>query len=98
MRRDARAELEALERVFSALSHASRRHILLVLHHHGGAMTAGEIAARFDCSWPTTTRHLRRLEDARLVRVEKDGRERIYRLEADALRGVVRGWLDSFGG
>lgn len=98
MRRDARAELEALERVFSALSHASRRHILLVLHHHGGAMTAGEIAARFDCSWPTTTRHLRRLEDARLVRVEKEGRERIYCLEADALRGVVRGWLDSFGG
>ena len=98
MRRDARAELEALERVFSALSHASRRHILLVLHHHGGAMTAGEIAARFDCSWPTTTRHLRRLEDAHLVRVEKEGRERIYRLEADALRGVVRGWIDSFGG
>ncbi len=97
MPRDARAELEALERVFSALSNASRRHILLVLRHHGGEMTAGEIAARFDCSWPTTTRHLRRLEEARLVRVEKEGRERIYRLQADTLRGVVAGWLDSFG-
>ena len=86
-----------LERVFGALSHASRRHILLVLHHHGGEMTAGEIAARFECSWPTTTRHLRRLEVAGLVAVEKEGRERIYRLEADTLRAVAGGWLDSFG-
>ena len=28
-------------------------------------MTSGDIAARFDCSWPTTTRHLGILEDAR---------------------------------
>jgi DNA-binding transcriptional ArsR family regulator len=96
-RRDAGRELAELEAVFGALAHASRRHVLLVLHHHGGEMTAGEIARRFDCSWPTTTRHLRRLEDAGLVRVEKDGRERIYRLEADTLRGVVGGWLGAFG-
>jgi DNA-binding transcriptional ArsR family regulator len=96
-RRDARRELAALEAVFGALAHASRRHVLLVLHYHGGSMTAGEIAARFDCSWPTTSRHLRRLEDARLVRVEKDGRERIYRLDRDTLRGTVGGWLDAFG-
>lgn len=94
--RDARRELARLEEVFGALSHASRRQVLLVLHHHGGAMTAGEIAARFDCSWPTTTRHLRRLEDAGLVRVEREGRERIYRLERDTLRGVVGDWLDAF--
>jgi DNA-binding transcriptional ArsR family regulator len=96
-RRDTRRELAELEVVFGALAHGSRRHVLLVLHHHGGEMTAGEIAARFDCSWPTTTRHLRRLEEAGLVRVEKDGRERIYRLETDTLRGVVGGWLEAFG-
>jgi DNA-binding transcriptional ArsR family regulator len=82
--------------VFAALAHASRRQILLVLRHHGGSMTAGEIARRFSCSWPTTTRHLRRLEAAGLVRAERAGRERIYRLQAHRLRSVVGDWLDWF--
>jgi DNA-binding transcriptional ArsR family regulator len=62
-------ELDDLEAVFGALAHRSRRTILFVLHARGGTMTSGEIAARFDCSWPTTTRHLRILEDAGLVHV-----------------------------
>ena len=44
--------LADVDAVFAALAHASRRHILLVLHYRGGEMTAGEIAARFDCTWP----------------------------------------------
>ena len=68
----------------------------MVLRARGGAMTSGEIAERFSCSWPTTTRHLGVLEDAGLVRVEKAGRERIYHLEARYLRKVVRGWLKHF--
>ena len=95
-RRDPARELTEVDTVFNALAHASRRHILLVLHFHGGSMTAGEIAGRFDCSWPTTTRHLRRLEQAGLVRVLKDGRERIYRLETRMLRRVVGDWLGWF--
>jgi DNA-binding transcriptional ArsR family regulator len=60
-------------------------------------MTAGAIAARFDCSWPTTTRHLRELEHAGLVSTEQRGRERIYRLEPDRLRSVAGGWIGRFG-
>jgi DNA-binding transcriptional ArsR family regulator len=86
-------DLEDLEVVFAALAHASRRHILLVLHHRGGVMTAGDIAARFDCSWPTTTRHLRVLEDAGLLTVETCGRERHYRLDRERLRRVASAWL-----
>ena len=82
--------------MFAALAHASRRQILLVLELRGGSMTAGEIAARFECSWPTTTRHLRRLERAGLVRVEKAGRERIYRLDAERLQRVAGAWLGLF--
>src|SRR5262245_47843893 len=89
-------ELRALEAVFGALAHASRRHILLVLHFRGGEMTAGDIAKRFACTWPTTTRHLRVLEDAGLVRVEKRGRERVYRLDKARLAGVAGGWLAWF--
>ncbi len=82
--------------MFAALAHASRRHILLVLHFHGGSMTAGEIASRFDCTWPTTSRHLRQLEDAGLVQVETRGRERVYSLDTARLRDVVGIWLERF--
>lgn len=59
-------------------------------------MTAGEIADRFGCSWPTTSRHLRVLEAAGLVHVEKRGRERIYRLDEERLRRVTSRWLAVF--
>jgi DNA-binding transcriptional ArsR family regulator len=92
-RSDAETRLADVDSVFKALAHASRRHILLVLHFRGGEMTAGEIASRFGCSWPTTTRHLRVLQDAGLVRVEKRGRERIYRVDRERLADVAGGWL-----
>ena len=59
-------------------------------------MTAGEIAERFSCSWPTTTRHLRILERAHLLRVKKRGRERVYQLDLKRLRTTVAKWLDWF--
>jgi DNA-binding transcriptional ArsR family regulator len=89
-------DLADFESVFGALAHASRRHILLVLRFRGGRMRAGEIADRFSCSWPTTTRHLRVLEAAGLVRVRRRGRERVYRLDVRRLRRVAGGWLKWF--
>lgn len=59
-------------------------------------MTAGEIASRFRCTWPTTTRHLHALASAGLVRVERNGRERVYILGSDVLHQVVRKWLRWF--
>ena len=94
--RDGIAELDELERVMSALAHPSRRQILLVLHARGDRVNAGEIARRFSCSWPTTTRHLRVLQEAGLVRVEKEGRERFYELDSRRLRRVVGGLLEHF--
>ncbi len=94
--RSAARELADREAVFKALAHASRRHVLLVLHFRGGELTAGEIAARFSCSWPTTTRHLGVLVRAGLVRVEARGRERVYRLDRerlDAVAGTFLAWF-----
>jgi DNA-binding transcriptional ArsR family regulator len=89
-------ELLEFERVFKALAHASRRHILVVLNARGGRMTAGAIANRFACSWPTTTRHLRILQKAGIIAVEKRGREWIYRVQSACLHRVVGGWLKWF--
>ena len=92
----AERRLADLERVFSALAHEQRRHILLTLKFRGGEMTAGDIADRFHCSWPTTTRHLHVLEEAGLVTVEKRGRERYYKLETERLLTVTGEWLEWF--
>ena len=96
--RDGIAEVEALERVFRALAHPSRRHVLMVLRARGDRVSAGQIARRFSCSWPTTTRHLRVLEEAGLVSVYKQGRERFYQLEREHLQRVVGDWLGHFTG
>ena len=90
------ADLDALEAVFGALAHQTRRTIIAVLHARGGEMTSGAIVSRFDCAWPTTTRHLRVLEEAGLLRAELRGRERVYRLDNDRLRVVAGGWINRY--
>ncbi|HYO94016.1 MAG TPA: metalloregulator ArsR/SmtB family transcription factor, partial [Polyangiaceae bacterium] len=84
----------ALDAVVAALAHPARRQILLTIHFRGSA-TAGEIAGRFAHKWPTTTRHLRVLEDAGLVRHEKHGRTRVYTVDKTRL-ALVSEWLGWF--
>lgn len=89
-------DLEDMDAVFDALSHRSRRTVLSILQARGGSMTSREIAARFDCSWATTSRHLRILKESGLVRVELDGREHIYKLDRDRLLTVAGTWIQRF--
>ena len=91
-RSDPRERLAAIEAVFAALAHPARRQILMTVHFWGGAMAAGQIAKRFGCAWPTTTRHLRVLEKAGLLSQRKVGRTRLYRVERSAL-DLVCDWL-----
>jgi len=94
---DARQRLLDVDAVFTALAHAQRRQILLVLHYRGGEMAAGDIATRFGCAWATTTRHLGVLRDAGLIQVTRRGRNRFYRLDRERLLGVTGEWLGVFG-
>jgi DNA-binding transcriptional ArsR family regulator len=86
-------KLGELDAVFGALAHPTRREILLVLHDRGGEVTAGDLAARFEQSWPTTTRHLSVLVDSGLITMRKSGRERRYRIDRDRLVGGLGLWL-----
>lgn len=88
---EAAEKLAALDAVIAALAHPARRQILLTIHFRGAA-TAGEIAGRFAHKWPTTTRHLRVLEDAGLLHHEKRGRTRVYTVDKARL-SVVAEWL-----
>lgn len=88
-----RPTLEEVDAVFLALAHESRRHIILLLARSGGELPSGYLAARFQHSWPTTTRHLKVLEEAGIVEVRREGRTSNYRLDRDRLEHVVGDWL-----
>lgn len=90
------AQLDELDRHFAALSHRTRRAVLLVLHANGGTMTSGAIAQRFDCTWQTTSRHLRILEEAGLVHASLRGRERIYQLDVSRLVALTGNFIERF--
>ena len=84
------------DRIFSALSDATRRAILDLLRVED-ELGAGEIADRFaTISRPAVSKHLRVLREAGLVRAAARGRENRYTLDAEPLGHVQQGWLDRF--
>jgi DNA-binding transcriptional ArsR family regulator len=76
--------------VFAALADRSRREIVRMLAAR--EMCVKAIADNFDVTRPAVAKHLGVLERARLVRTRRQGRERLYRLDAAPLR-AVRDWL-----
>lgn len=86
---------DAYEAIFTALAHPARRRILISLNFAGGEMSAGAIAGLFGHAWPTTTRHLQVLEAAGIVRHERQGRARLYRLNRPRL-ALASDWLGWF--
>jgi len=72
-----------MEKVFQALSSTVRRKILAYLS--SSSMTAGEIAARFEMTKPSVSKHLSVLENAGLVTGDKQGQYIHYSLVEDNL-------------
>lgn len=88
-------DIELADRVFAALGHPLRRQILLSVHYRGSCR-AGDLARRFDCAWPTTSRHLATLVRAGLLRVQRRGRERLYVANAELLHSLLARWSHYF--
>jgi ArsR family transcriptional regulator len=81
----------SLDKVFEALSSTVRRKILAYLS--ATDLTAGEIAARFEISKPSVSKHLSILENAGLVRGEKRGQFIHYNLVRDNLVNTLNGYV-----
>jgi ArsR family transcriptional regulator, repressor of sdpIR and other operons len=75
-------------RVFQALADETRRSILLLLRD--GPLTSGDIAAKFNSSWPTISRHLAVLRDAGLVTAERNGQEIYYELNTTVFEDFIQ--------
>jgi DNA-binding transcriptional ArsR family regulator len=82
--------------LFRALADPTRRGILDLLAEHG-SLSVGELAAAFPELIPSgISKHLMYLRAAGLVRAERDGRRRLYRLEADAMSDALTPWLAKY--
>ena len=82
---------DQLDRTFRALGDGTRRAILHELAR-GEAQTAGDLGRRFRSAQPTISKHLKVLEDARLIERSVAGRLHWFRLEPKGLREATR-WL-----
>jgi DNA-binding transcriptional ArsR family regulator len=86
-------QYQILDRTFSALSDPTRRGILDRLARRPASIT--ELAEPFGMSLTGLKKHVRILEEARLVTTEKVGRTRQCRLGPEHLEEAVN-WMEVF--
>ena len=73
---------------FRAMADETRREILRLLRD--GPLTSGDIADRFNSSWPTVSRHLAVLRDAGLVATQRQGQEIRYELNTSVFQDLIQ--------
>jgi DNA-binding transcriptional ArsR family regulator len=83
--------------VFQVVAEPRRREILRLVWD--AELSAGEIAGRFDVSFPAVSQHLAVLKDANLISVRADGRRRLYKANpaelGDLRPALERMWSSS---
>jgi len=78
-----------------ALADPIRREILTLLK--GGRMSAGDIAAKFDVTGASISRHLSVLREADLIRDTREGKFIFYELNASVLEEILL-WIAELKG
>ena len=78
---------------FNAVAEPRRREILIFLAHV--ERPVGEIVTALGLSQPSVSKHLRVLHDVGLVRMRCQGRQKLYRTNADAIRPLHE-WAGTF--
>ncbi|MBC7829494.1 MAG: winged helix-turn-helix transcriptional regulator [Chitinophagaceae bacterium] len=73
--------------VFAAIADPNRRKILLLLT--AGSLTMNSLAGHFRISRPAISKHVKILEENRLVSIYEMGRERFCELEGEGFKEVV---------
>lgn len=85
--------MQQLDAIFSALGDPTRRAILARLSD--GETTLSDLADPFDISLTGVSKHVRILNEAGLVVVEKRGRTRHCRLQAQPMKEAAD-WLSDY--
>jgi len=79
-----------VDKIFEALASRPRREILAYLSKT--EHTTSELAARFEMTAPSMSRHLSVLENAGLVTSERRGQRVLYRLSPGSLVNTLTGF------
>lgn len=79
--------------VFNAIAESRRRDILVLLA--GSERPVGEIVDALGMGQPSVSKHLKVLRDVGLVDVRRDGRQMLYRTNAEAIRPLHE-WTETF--
>lgn len=78
---------------FNAIAEPRRREIVELLGD--SELSVNEIVEGMPLSQPQVSKHLKVLKEVGVVRSRKDGRQRLYRLDAGALR-PIHDWVGGF--
>jgi len=78
---------------FNAVAEPRRREILDALR--SGEQPVGELVRRLGLGQPQVSKHLRVLREVGAVEVRGEGRQRLYRVNAEALR-PIHDWLSRY--
>jgi ArsR family transcriptional regulator, arsenate/arsenite/antimonite-responsive transcriptional repressor len=82
-----------LNNVFKALNDPTRRAIMEMLREKD--LTAGQIAEKFDISWPSISHHLDLLKKTGLVTAQKEGQFVTYSLNTTVMEDMLQ-WVLQF--
>ena len=80
-----------LDHVFHSLADGTRRAVIAQLA--SGPASVGDLAQRHKMALPSFLKHVRVLEESKIVKSKKKGRVRICELRPDALT-TAQGWLE----
>lgn len=84
-----------IDKVFKALADPGRRYLLDLLHKESG-QTLSELCAHMDMARQSVTQHLQQLEEANLVAVAWQGREKLHYLNPVPLHEIHARWIGKF--
>ena len=84
-----------IDKVFKALADPTRRRLLDQLHRDNG-QTLSALCEHMDMTRQAVTQHLQLLEDANLVVIHWQGREKLHYLNPVPLFEIYKRWIDKF--
>ncbi len=87
------ADSDSITKVFAALADPTRRGILEQLRQ--GEASAGDLARAYSISGPAVSKHLRVLEEAGLIDVERLAQKRVRKLKAATMRQAFD-WMQPY--
>lgn len=84
-----------IDKVFKALADPSRRKVLDRLHAKNG-QTLSELCKGMDMARQSMTQHLGLLEEANLVTVQWQGREKLHYINPVPINEIYMRWIGKF--